>query len=322
MNRSALTRRVAIFSLVILAFVATVTTLNVTLYSATGFVSSYLQALARHDVDAALAMKGVAVPGGASRALLAPTALARLGNIQLISDVDAGGGAHTVTYGYTIGGVAGRTAFEVSHTEPRFGVFSAWEFSQTPISVLQVTPQNSDAFTANGLSLTSASEAGQPVALYVLTPAAITLGHRSTYFTAATVHAVVEKTGTIMPAVVDVEANKDFITEVQKELDANLASCVKQKVLLPTGCPMGTQITDRIQDAPTWTMAKYPSITIVPASAPGTWQVPSTKGVAHLTVQVKSIFDGTVSTFSKDVPFTVKYAISFPHGVLTIAAQY
>ena len=57
MTRSVLTRRIAILSILILCFAGTVAALNVTLYSATGFVASYLNALARHDVEGALEMR-------------------------------------------------------------------------------------------------------------------------------------------------------------------------------------------------------------------------------------------------------------------------
>jgi hypothetical protein len=332
MKRSVLTRRIAIFSVLILAFVGTVTGLNVSLYSASGFVSSYLHALARHDVQGALGMRGVKVPGvnargvnvpgGASRALLQPGALAELTNIHLISDVDAGASQHDVTYGYLIGGVAARSTFSVTHTGARLAVFSAWQFTRTPISTLQVTPQHGRTFTANGAELVSSAGPGEALALYALAPARVKLSYTSDFFSAATTHALITEVDATVPATVDVQANSVFVKQVQKELDANLAACVTQKVLLPTGCPMGTQITDRIQDDPTWSMTKYPAITIVPGDAEGHWAVPRTEGTAHLVVPVKSIFDGTVSTVDKDVPFTVSYAISFPGGVLTITAQY
>lgn len=322
MNRSVLTRRVALFSVLIIAFVGTVTGLNVTLYSASGFVGSYLHALARHDVEGALGMRGVEVMGGASRALLAPRALAELRDIQLVSDVDAGASQHDVTYSYLIGGVPSRTTFTVTHTGARLAVFSAWRFMRTPMGTLQVTPQHGRNFTANGVELVSAAGPGKALHLSVLAPARVKLSYSSDFFTAATTHALVTEADTLVPATVDVQANSVFVSQVQKELDANLAACVTQKVLLPTGCPMGTQITDRIQDAPTWTIAKYPAITILPGETEGLWAVPRTEGTAHLVVRVRSIFDGTVSTLDKDVPFTVSYAISFPNGVLTIVAQY
>ncbi len=50
----------------------------------------------------------------------------------------------------------------------------------------------------------------------------------------------------------------------------------------------------------------------MPGEEPGTWLVPTTPAAAHLVVQVRSLFDGSLSTFDEDVPFDVSYTISFP----------
>jgi hypothetical protein len=47
--------------------------------------------------------------------------------------------------------------------------------------------------------------------------------------------------------------------------------------------------------------------------------VPRVSGTAHLRVDVKSIFDGSVSPFDEDVAFSVSYAITLsPDGRLNI----
>ncbi len=120
----------------------------------------------------------------------------------------------------------------------------------------------------------------------------------------------------------DVQANTFFTKQVQEGLDGELKKCATQKVLLPTGCPFGKQIGDRIEGVPAWSIVRNPVVRIAPAGKPGTWQVPRTEGTAHLTVRVRSIFDGTVSTFDEDVPFTVSYLIGFKtNGQLVITGQ-
>jgi hypothetical protein len=322
MERGRKTRWLVLASLLVAAFAGTVVTLNLTLYSASGFVGSYLNALARHDAAGALALPGVDVPPGAQRQLLSPRALGDLEEIELVSDVDRGGGRHTVTYSYLAGDDRGSTTFEVRHTGPRLGLFSGWTFETSPIAPLTITPLHEPEFTVNELDVVSAAGAGVPTAYSVLSPGAYVLGHSSRYFTAPELTTVVDGTDAVA-AEVDIQANAAFVKAVQKQLDDYLDDCVTQKVLLPTGCPMGKQIADRIQDEPTWSMVAYPVVTIVPAEEPGTWAVPSTPGSAHLTVTVKSIFDGTISTFDQDVPFTVRYLITFPpDGTLLITAQY
>jgi hypothetical protein len=50
--------------------------------------------------------------------------------------------------------------------------------------------------------------------------------------------------------------------------------------------------------------------------------MPRTSAAAHLVVEVRSLFDGTVSTFDEDVPFTASYLVAFlPGKELLITAQ-
>lgn len=322
MDRSNATRRVAVISLLILAFVGTVTVLNVTLYSANGFVDSYLHALARHDSEGALAMPGVTMTDDASRVLLASSALPELSGIRLVRDTAHAGGHHTVVFGYTVAGERGRTSFDVQHSGARFGVFSSWRFSRSPVTTLTITPLNGHSFRANGVDITTKASAGTASEYLVFAPTAVALGYSSDYFVAPRHTTVVDSTTQPARATVDIEASSAFVAEVQKELDAHLKTCVTQRVLLPTGCPMGKQITDRIQNDPVWSMVTYPKIDIAPGGVEGTWLVPETDGTAHLVVKVRSIFDGTLSTFDSDVPFTVSYDITFPNGQLSIAARY
>ncbi len=318
-----LTRWLVLSMVLLLAFVGTVTTLNLTVYSASGFVASYLDAVARHDVPGARHMPGVTVTALGTDELLAPAALASLTGIRLKTDTDDGGGRHTVTFGYTLGGAPGASSFEVERTGTRFGVFTGWRFVRSPQSVVTVTVRNGTGLDANSIPLPATTPAGNPHAYRVLTPGRVVLSHSSPYLTSARAVALVDRPGSSVTATVDIRANPAFVRDVQKELDAYLATCITQRVLLPTGCPMGVQIADRLQDAPSWSILRDPVVTIVPGSAPGSWQVPKTAALAHLTVRVKSIFDGSLSTFDRDVPFVVHYLITFGRtGAPVITAQY
>ena len=317
-----LARWLVLVGALLLAFLGTVTTLNLTVYSASGFVSSYLDAVARHDVVGAMRMPGVSASANGTDELLAPAALASLADIQLVTDSDDGGGRHTVSYGYTIGGAKGTSSFVVEHTGQRLGVFSAWRFVDSPQSLLRVTVQNGSGVEANGIALPRVA-AGRAHAYRVLTPSRVMLSHSSTFLRAAKIATLVDEPASVAEATLDIQANPAFVREVQKQLNRYLATCATQKVLLPTGCPMGEQITDRLQDAPAWSIVRYPIVTIAPGNTVGAWQVPETGAIAHLTVKVKSIFDGRLSTVNKDVPFTVHYLITFAgDGSPVITAQY
>jgi hypothetical protein len=309
--------------IVVLAFAGTVFTLNLTVYSASGFVASYLDALARHDLAGALAAPGVRLPQGESHALLRPDAMGALDDIHLVSDTASSDGSHRVVYSYRSGTRTDRSSFTVERDGTNLGLFSAWRFATSPAASLEVTPQHAATFSANGVAVSAKS--GQDVAsrYAVLAPSAFALSHRSTWLTAATKTTVVSRPGSTVDAVVDIQAKATFVREAQKEIDAYLKKCVTQKVLQPTGCPMGQEITDRIQNAPTWSMVTDPVIQIVPGSAPGSWDIPASTGTAHLVVTVKSIFDGSISTFDKDVPFTAAFVITFQaDGSLLITGQF
>jgi hypothetical protein len=308
-------------ALVVAAFVGTVVTLNLTVYSANGFVRSYLDALARHDLRDALATPGVTLPDAGSRALLRPDAMGPLTDIRLVSD-RADGDRHTLTYEFTSGAKEGRSTFTVERDGTELGLFIGWRFATSPAATLAVTPQHAASFTANGLPVNPKAGADVATKYTVLAPGGFVLSHRSTWLEASPLTTLVDRPGGTASADVQVRANPAFVREVQKELDAYLADCVTQKVLQPTGCPMGQQIDDRLQDAPTWTMIDNPTVSIVPGAKSGEWRIPGSVGTAHVSATVKSIFDGSVSTFSKDVPFSVDYVVTFqPDGTLLIAGQ-
>ena len=93
-------------------------------------------------------------------------------------------------------------------------------------------------------------------------------------------------------------------------------------MLLPTGCPFGKEVANRIESEPIWEMSEYPPVTLQPAMDPGTWLMPPTDAAARLQVDIRSLFDGTVTRFDEDVPFTVSYLITFQaDGGLYIEAQ-
>jgi hypothetical protein len=225
-----------------------------------------------------------------------------------------------VTAEYVVDGQPGSTEFAVTRSGTIFGVFNDWAFAQSPLAVLQLTVEHGDQFSANGLDLIA--DAGQDAeGLYLaFAPSAIELSHDSQYLTAEPVTAVLLQPEVGVPAVLDIRANDAFVEEVQRQIDDYLQECTTQQVLLPTGCPFGQTIDDRVVSTPTWTMVTDPVVALEPAGAEATWRVPATTGTAHLVVDVQSLFDGSVSTFDQDVPFTVSYDVTFIPGDILISA--
>jgi hypothetical protein len=312
---------VALGALVVGGFAAAVIILNATLYSPAGFVRGYLDALARQDPVDALDIAGGA-GGEGSRELLAAPAMSDLTAIHHVASTSEPDGVTRVTYSYTAGGVAGQTTFDVERRGTLLGLFPTWSFSTSPLSVIQLSVLHDREFTANGVTLT-ASEQDKPTPYLVFTPGTYVFAHDSQFLHADPAPITVTRpTGTVTAALA-IQPNQAFVDAVQSQLDDYLDdTCVPQQVLLPTGCPFGQQIDNRTVSEPEWAMIDYPAVTLQPGPQPESWLMPSTSGTAHLTVDVQSLFDGTISTFDEDVPFFASYLVTFlPDGQLLLTAQ-
>lgn len=323
--RTPASRRRTVIALIVVAALllgavgATIGALNRDVYSAAGFVRTYLGHLAARDAAAALAVPGVAVsakqlaadelPADASDALLRRAALGTLTDIELVSDTDRGNGRHEVRYSYNAGGVFGESTFDVESAGTRFPLIPAWRFHTSPLSVVNLTVEHSTSFRANGFAVDTrqvAPEGEKPafnnvVNLQVFTPGRYTFDHESDLLTASPDKLLVEKPAAVDEATVTTAPTDAFIEAVQKAVDDQLDACAEQTVLLPTGCPFGTTIDDRVQGEAAWSLTEYPEIEI--EAGEDAWSIPSTPGTAQIEVTVQSLFDGSVKQLNDDVDF-------------------
>ncbi|MBU1588732.1 MAG: hypothetical protein KKH51_12415 [Actinobacteria bacterium] len=306
---------------IVAAFGGTVLVLNATLYSASGFVRSYLDSLARHDVAGALELVGPQASGDANDDLLTAAALPDLTDLELISDDTDAQGIHRVVYSFTSEGKSGESTFTVRPQGTLLGLFPTWSFESSPLGVLQVLPRHGTEFTVNGVAVV-APEQDRPSPYRVFVPGTYELASDTRYLEAAPVQVLASQPGAAVIGSVTMQPTDTFIGEVQRQLNEYLDECATQTVLQPTGCPFGEQISNRITSTPAWSIAHYPKVTLVPGTAPGSWLMPPTDAAAHLKVDIRSLFDGTVSTFDEDVPFGSSYLVTFlPDDELLIAAQ-
>jgi len=320
MRREIITWTV-VAAIIVALFGGTVLILNATLYSAAGFVRSYLDSLARHDVDGALELAGTVAAGDASDELLVAGALGDLSDLRLVSDDTDAQGIHRVVFAFTSGGTSGESAFSVRPQGTLLGLFPTWSFESSPLGVLQVTPQHGTSFTVNGVAV-NAAQPDQPSPYLVFAPGTYELASKSLYLEAAPTQVTASQPGAAVIASVRLLPTTAFVAQVQKELNNYLDECATQQVLLPTGCPFGEEIANRIVSTPAWSIAHYPKVTLKPGAAPGSWLMPATDAAAHLVVDIRSLFDGSVSTFDQDVPFTSSYVVTFlPDNKLLISAQ-
>jgi hypothetical protein len=298
-----------VLGVILAGFGATVLVLNSTLYSPTGFVRTYLDALARHDLAGAMELSGTtSVTGDASEALLDRDAMGELTDIRVVSDDEEDAtGLHYITVEYVAGGMPGTTEFSVRRDGTLFGIFNDWAFAQSPLATVQISVKHEREFTANGIDLIGQQDVAEPY--LVLTPTAIELSHDSEFYHADPTEVLVDRPGGTVEAAVNIQATEAFVEAVQQQVDDALVACTTQRVLLPAGCPFGETIINRIVTEPVWTMTTNPVVTLAPDGQVATWRVPPTAATAHLVVDVQSLFDGSISTFDHDVPFTVQYQV-------------
>ena len=295
--------------LLVIAFVVAVAVLNQTVYTPAGFVRGYLDALARHDVNAALTLAGPLRSSSAEDDLLVEEVLVELESYT-VTQTGAAADVYTLAVDYRADGRSGRTVFRVEGTGAILGLFPTWGFASSPLAELELTVQHASDFTANGVRFVAPI---QDVASTYLafTPGVITFAHKSEFLTATSQTIVLGSPRALRTIEVDAEANAEFTRIVDQQVRAYLDTCVAQERLFPAGCPFGQVINDRLDSPPVWSIVAYPPVTIEPTAIPGEWHVPATVGTVRLQVEVRSIADGEVTPFETEMDFAMGFAATF-----------
>jgi len=315
--RRVVLRWVAALAVIALAGVGSVALVVALGFGPGSFVTAYLDALARRDAASALALPGVD-RGSGSTALLTSAALPGLADIRITRDEEHDGGIHRITATWTSHGTAGESTFEVQRVGTRFGVFPVWGFAQSPLAQLSLVVRNARDVTVGQQAVRTPGTGAQDYA--ILVPGDYRFVRQTDLVSSDVVPVVVDTVGQRMSAAVDVEATAAFVTAVQKRVDALLQDCTKQQVLFPTGCPFGQDIPNRVTSAPDWSIAHDPFVRLEGTGDGEHWTIPSVPATAHLKVEVQSLYDGSTSTFDKDVPFTLRATVAVDAaGDITIA---
>ncbi len=302
-------------------------------YSPSAFVERYLGMLAEGRAADALSVAGVAVdsaeleaaglPIGASDALLRTAALAPLTDVEVVSEV-TGGDTTKVTVAYTAGRYPGTTTFTVER-DGQIGLAPTWRFARSPLAVVDLTVLGSMSFEVNGFEVDKrqVSAAGvdadpvAPVPLLVFSPGVYSVAVDTPI--SATGGVAVLSDSPLHATDVSIQAapTQEFTDIVQQRVEEFLTTCATQKVLLPTACPFGFPVEDRIVSAPEWSIARQPTVALEPEGA--NWKIPATEAVAHIEVDIRSLFDGSVRRVSEDVPFLMTGTITVqPDGTASI----
>jgi hypothetical protein len=258
---------------------------------------------------------------GVGTNLLTDGSLGSIDDIRLVHDTSGSNGIHRVVFAYRLGRHAESSTFYVTQTTSYLGLFSRWQFEKSPLATVSVTTPDDPRFRANGTQVTTTVAEDHPQSYVVFAPGLYVFDLKSTYLTASPVDIPVTEPGSITPVRVEAEPNAFFVKEVRKELHQFYLTCATQTVLLPTSCPFGKSFSNRVISTPKWSMVSDPPVSITPDH--GKWLVPFAIGEAHLVVKVQSLFDGSITTFDANVPFTISYSIAIGSANhLTITSIY
>lgn len=306
------------------------------LYSPSAFALRYLALLSEGRAIDALALPGVSVssaelsaaglPPTASEALLRRAALAPLSDVVVVSESADADVTH-VTVSYFAGSVQGRTTFDIERAGS-VGVIPTWRFAKSPLAVVDLAIRGSMSFDVNGFSVdkrqvSSDGPDADPLAsvpLLVFSPGVYSVSVDTPISASPGVVVLSDSPLTQTPVSVQAEATEAFRGVVQDRVEEFLTACATQEVLQPTGCPFGFRVQDRIVSPPVWSIAQQPQIAVEPDGAE--WRIPAAEATAHIEVDIRSLFDGSIDHVSEDVPFLVTGTIAvLPDGTATIAVS-
>jgi hypothetical protein len=305
-------------------------------YSPSAFVERYVGLLADGRAAEALAIPGVAVnsaeleaaglPATASDALLRSAAMSSLDDVRVTSEQVDGDVTH-VTVAYTARGYDGTTTFDVER-DGSIGLAPTWRFAKSPLAVMDLGVSGSMSFDVNGFRIDKRQVSPDgadadplaPVALLVFSPGLYSVSVDTAISETPGVAVLSDSPFRSIPVKVQAQPTDEFVSVVQQKVEEFLTQCATQQVLQPTACPFGYFVQDRIDDLPTWSIVTQPKVSVQPDGAG--WAITPAEAVAHIDVDIRSIFDGRVRPLSEDVPFIVRGTITVqPDGSASIVVS-
>ncbi|MGM7678792.1 hypothetical protein [Microbacterium sp. A94] len=302
-------------------------------YGPAAFVTRYLDLLSEGRAADALLVPGVAIDrltveeAGidpvSSEALLRRAALAPLSDITVVSQ-EAADGVTSVTVSYVAGTHPGTSTFEVEQ-DGWVGVTPNWRFTRTPLAAISLSVLGADQFAVNGFQIDrhQISPAGadadplDPLSLLVFTPGVYSVTVDTAISASRGVSILADSPLMQTPVDLQTTPTEGFVEVVQTRVEEFLTQCTTQQVLLPTACPFGLEVQNRLASLPEWSISSQPTVTVEPDGAH--WRIPAAEAVAHIEVDIRSLFDGSIQHVSEDVPFQVDGTIVIlPDGSASI----
>lgn len=291
-------RRFGLLTLGVVAlWLVTVLTLNLTVYSAGGFVMGYLRALEEGDYTLAAARAGLT-----ETPLVAPSASERISDPQILQIGALPGGDIVVQAGYSLSGENYETLFVLTESEPILWFFSNWGFTRAPVATLDIAVIGDNRVVINESPL-SLTRLGVPPRVRVLVPGAYQASLTTEWVSAPPVPLTVTEVGSSIPLRLSLSPTDRLHDAANEAVEDYLDDCARQGVLQPAGCPFGVTIDDRIIGSPVWSILDYPDVRLSLAGDRASWSLFARNGVAEVTAQVQSLFDGSIEEVVEVVSF-------------------
>jgi len=296
----AIVRRFGLLALGVVAlWLLTVLALNLTLFSATSFVTSYLKALESSDYGLAASHAGL------TRApQILPLASEALENPRIVGTSSLPTGELVIQADYELGDDTHSTVLVVTGGEPILWFFDTWRFSRQPLANLQFAVIGDERVSVNGTDL-DVGDLGVPPRTTVLVPGIYSSSLETEWVQAEPVVSVMTEVGAPAGVRLVVSPTNALMENTTGALEAYLDGCAAQAVLQPAECPFGVSISDRVVGAVQWTILDYPEIDLRLSADRATWTMVAESGVAEVTVQVQSLFDGSITEFRDTEEFDV-----------------
>ena len=250
-------------------------------------VLQYLDALADDDLVAAARLAGLQSDE--------PLPLGDDGEpsiVRIIERIDADDGTARVLAEYGTETDAVTAVFTLEPGPAHLGIVPVWQFARTPVTTATVAVDQHDQVRVNGV-LAQTPEAGEAVSLAAFVPSLITARVVEPHVQAAPVSRRVDGSTT---TTLELQAEPTALLQrvVAREVEHFFLDCTEQRVLLPTGCPFGRTVTERVVDLPRWQLVSGPDLEIVPGRAPGRWSVIG-QAELRLTAELQRLRDGRLS---------------------------
>lgn len=293
------------------ASIVTIAVVNTKGFGPERTVANYLGALKDGNGPKALGLLNAKVPG-ANAAALDGEALAlsqkALQNLSIAAAVAASNNTESVTVNYTVEGTALSTDFILQQGPKHWLFFDSWEMAPSTLPVIPASVANANQASINGAPANMPDGRNSFAVFY---PGSYELEYRSELFAAPPITRTVSGAKQAVPAVaLATGPTSDLLSQVDGTIRKYLDACAKQAVLLPTGCPMSAETTNRVLSPVTWTIVEYPSTTISPYG--GKWIMAPLSVKAQVSYKQQDLFTGLISEFknTSEFGFSAKLSIS------------